>query len=113
MRGVSELYGALILLAVTLVLIPPIVRLAENQLAAASKTSLRPIKVLDVNETHAVCYTVTSWDPRPWIEKVNLTYLVYVADFDGDGFLDPIPGDGGTVPPGRYLLVSPPWVCRG
>ena len=114
MRGLSELYSALILLGVSLILLPAVLRVVTSYYEEASKTSIRPVKVANINSTYALCYSVGQWDTRPWREKLsNMTVYVFINDTDRDGLLDPTPYPYPIVPPGRYLLVSPPWLCRG
>ena len=111
LRGLSELYGALVMLAASAAVAAVLVPWLEAQ--APRPEPPRPVKVLEVNETHALCLTTGPWDTGYWLRVGNFTYWVYVNDTDGDGLLDPTPGEpGATVPPGTYVLVTPPWPCR-
>lgn len=112
LRGLSELYAALVLMLASIAIAPMIVKVFAAQ--EAGQGADRPVVVLRVNDTHALCYTVKGWDTGETREVLGLDFRfwVYSSDVDGDGLLDPVEGSvGETVPADTYVLVTPPIVC--
>ena len=105
MRGISELYAALIILAVSVAVAGTIYSWIEAHTPKPEPP--RPVKVLEVNETHVVCYAPVD---------VNITYWQTVGGFScwlvpdiASSTLQPC---SSLVPQGTYILVSPPWLCK-
>ena len=112
MRGISEFYGALILFALSLALIPYALSIAKGLKSSLASASVRPLLVTRINATHALCYVQAPWEPSRTRSIIEFRFWLYSTDIDGDGFLDPSPGIfNSTVPPGTYVLVTPPIVC--
>lgn len=112
-RGVSELYAALVLLITSIIVAPKIISLVSVYSSESSVGHIRPVLVVEINETHVLCYVVENWEPYKTKEVISdFRYWVYLYDFDGDGFLDPVIGSyEDVIPRGTYVLVSPPIVC--
>jgi len=107
MRGIAELYAALILLAAGTALAAMLYTWIEAH--APRSEYPRPVRVVDINETHVVCYV-------PPGMVVNLTYWQTVGNFScwlvpniTYNVLQPC---SSILEPGTYILVSPPWLCR-
>ena len=105
MRAIAELYAALVLLAAAAAIAPMLYSYIENHMPRPQPP--RPVLVLELNETHVVCYTPMD---------VNLTYWRAVGSFQcwivpnlTSSTLQPCPD---VVPRGTYILVTPPWLCR-
>ena len=114
LRGLSELYAALVLMLASIVIAPMIINVFATQ--GAIHEAARPVTVFRVNDTHALCYTVQGWDTGETRDVLGLDFRfwTYTSDVDGDGLLDPVEGSaGGTVPAGTYVLVTPPIICVG
>jgi len=104
MRGISELYGALIVFLASVVAASMLYTWVEAHTPKPEPP--RPVRVLEVNETHVVCYTPFT---------VNLTYWQQVGSFQcwlvpnmSSSVLEPCPP---VLEPDTYILVSPPWLC--
>ena len=113
LRGLSELYAALILLITSIIIAPKIISLADIHSSEDNVGHIRPVLVIKINETHALCYVVENWEPYKTKEIIgDFRYWVYLYDIDGDGFLDPVIGSyEDVIPRDTYVLVSPPIVC--
>ena len=105
MRSLSELYAALVLLAVALAVAPMVYSYVDRVLHVYREEP-RPVEVFRLNETHAVCYA-----PVP----VNISYWRSVGDFEcwlvpgiNSSLLKPCP----DLVYDEYILVEPPWPCR-
>jgi hypothetical protein len=113
LRGLSELYAALILLITSIIIAPKIIGLVSVYSSGSGADHIRPVLVVEINETHALCYVVENWEPYKTKEIIgDFRYWVYLYDVDGDGFLDPVIGSyEDVIPRDTYVLVSPPIVC--
>ncbi len=113
LKGISEFYAALVLLITSIVIAPKIISLINTYYSGIKASHVRPILVVEINETHALCYVAESWEPYKTKEILgDFKYWVYLYDIDSDGFLDPIVGNyGDIVPRDTYVLVSPPIIC--
>ncbi len=105
MRAIAELYAALILLAAAVAIAPMLYKWIQAHTPKPEPP--RPVKVVEINETHVVCYVPIT---------VNLTYWRTVGSFQcwivpniTSNTLQPCPS---IVPQGTYILVTPPWLCR-
>ena len=105
MRCLSELYGALILLALGVGLAATIYT-AVNAAVQIEHENPKPILLVRINDTHAICYVA---------KPLNLTYWHSVGTFTcwiipplTSSSLEPC---GSTLPADTYILVSPPWLC--
>ncbi|BES82559.1 hypothetical protein [Pyrodictium abyssi] len=104
MRALSELYAAILLFAASVAVAGMLYSYVEAHIPRHEPP--RPVRVLELNETHVVCYTPFT---------VNLTYWQTVGSFScwlvpniSSSALDPCPP---VLEPGTYILVSPPWLC--
>lgn len=104
MRALSELYAAILLFAAGVAAVSMLYPWLEAQIPKPEPP--RPVRVLEVNETHVVCYTPFT---------VNLTYWQQVGSFQcwlvpniTSNVLGPCPP---VLEPGTYILVTPPWLC--
>ncbi|HID40757.1 MAG TPA: hypothetical protein EYP33_01220 [Pyrodictium sp.] len=104
MRALSELYAALILFIASVTIAGMLYSYVEAHIPRPEPP--RPVRVLELNETHVVCYAPVD---------VNITYWQTVGDFQcwlvpdiNSSTFHPCPS---IVPPGTYILVTPPWLC--
>ena len=107
MRGIAELYAALLLLAVGAAVVVAMYPWIEAHFPKLEPP--RPVRVLEVNSSYVVCYV-------PPGVYVNLTYWRIVGSFScwlvpniTSSTLQPCPS---ILEPGTYILVSPPWLCK-
>jgi len=107
MRGISELYAALIILLASVAVVAALYPWMEAHVPKPEPP--RPVRVLELNSSHVVCYV-------PPGVYVNLTYWHSVGNFScwpvpdiTSSTLQPCPS---ILPPGTYILVTPPWLCR-
>jgi len=107
MRAVAELYAALLLLAIGAAVAGLLIPWIEAQMPKPAPP--RPLRVVDINETHVVCYV-------PQGMYVNLTYWQHVGSFQcwllpnlTSNVLQSCPP---VLEPGTFILVTPPWLCR-
>ncbi len=104
-RAVSELYAALILLTLSIIVASILAKWVATHIPQEEPT--RPILVLKINETHAICYTS---------DTVNLSYWRDVGEFKC-WILPDIDGNTLSICPqivseDTYILITPPWLCR-
>lgn len=103
-RALSELYAALLLFAASIAVVSVIYGYIEAH--APKPGPARPVRVLEVNETHVICYTPAAVDLTYW-RQVGPVQCWLVPDINSSTF-HPCPS---IVPPGAYILVAPPWLC--
>ncbi len=106
-RGVSEVVGALVLSVIGVIVGVMIADMLAPRVAALEHYSQHSILVVQINSTHALCYSVDPIDSGE-LRGMGLSVWVF-GDVDGDGWNETIPASG-VVPPHSYYVVSPP-VC--